>query len=238
MSIAFLSRPNNGPGSHLGKRELQKAIHRQAILDAGERVLGTDLRECVAVDKIAARAGLAKGTVYNYFIDKAALVEAVTQRVEARVVERMSRAMSDRLSAGARVAGALCAMLETAARFPEEAVILERRIGAPGSHQSLIGELILEELKSEAFGRLADPGARRAALILILSAMCSGMREVACGRTSWGEAETRALVERCLAALGMGDAEASRAVGAGRARQARNGEKAPRGDRPRGALAD
>jgi len=200
----------------VGKRELQKAVHRQAILEAGERVLGADLRECVAVDKIAARAGLAKGTVYNYFVDKTALVEAVTQRVEARVVERIGRAMSGRPSAGARLVAAICCMFETAAQFPQEAVILERRSGGgAGSRHSLIGALILAELKSEEFDHLAEAGARRAAMILILSAIFSGMREVACGRIRWGEAEILALIRRCLAALEMGKDEASRALSAG-----------------------
>lgn len=200
----------------MGKRELQKAVHRQAILEAGEHVLGADLRECVAVDKIAARAGLAKGTVYNYFVDKTALVEAVTQRVEARVVERIGRAMSGRPSAGARLVAAICCMFETAAQFPQEAVILERRSGGgAGSRHSLIGALILAELKSEEFDHLAEAGARRAAMILILSAIFSGMREVACGRIRWGEAEILALIRRCLAALGMGKDEASRALSAG-----------------------
>lgn len=209
MSIANVHQSRDGPGSHVGKRELLKVAHRQAILDAGERVLGADLRECVAVDKIAAGAGLAKGTVYNYFADKAALVEAVTQRVEARVAERAGRAMSGLPSAGARVAAAICAMLKTAAQFPEEAVILERRIGAAGSHQSLVGGLILAELSSKEFDRLAEAGAKRAALILVLSVICSGMREVACGRARWGEAEAQALMTRCLVALGIGEDQAS-----------------------------
>lgn len=216
MSVAFIPQRNARPGSQVGKRELQKAVHRQAILEAGEHVLGADLRECVAVDKIAARAGLAKGTVYNYFVDKTALVEAVTQRVEARVVERIGRAMSGRPSAGARLVAAICCMFETAAQFPQEAVILERRSGGgAGSRHSLIGALILAELKSEEFDHLAEAGARRAAMILILSAIFSGMREVACGRIRWGEAEILALIRRCLAALGMGKDEASRALSAG-----------------------
>lgn len=216
MSVAFIPQRSARPGSQVGKRELQKAVHRQAILEAGEHVLGADLRECVAVDKIAARAGLAKGTVYNYFVDKTALVEAVTQRVEARVVERIGRAMSGRPSAGARLVAAICCMFETAAQFPQEAVILERRGGGgAGSRHSLIGALILAELKSEEFDHLAEAGARRAAMILILSAIFSGMREVACGRIRWGEAEILALIRRCLAALEMGKDEASRALSAG-----------------------
>jgi len=209
MSIASSPQSYDLPGSHGGKRDQQKRLHREAILAAGEHVLGTDLRRRVAVDRIAAEAGLAKGTVYNYFADKAALVEAVTQRVEARVLERIERAMWNLPGAAARVAAAMYVMFETAMLFPEEAVILERRLSAAGSHASSIGVIILAELRDKEFDCLAEPGARRAALTLILSAICSGMREAVCDRSRWGEAETQALIRRCLAALGTGVEQAS-----------------------------
>jgi AcrR family transcriptional regulator len=208
MSTASVPQSYDLPASRGGKRERQKLIHREAILEAGERVLGADLRECVAVDKIAAEAGLAKGTVYNYFGHKAVLVEAVTQRVESRVVERLDRAIWDLSTAGARVATAICAMFETAARYPEEAVILVRRIGAAGSYDSLIGRFLLTELKNRAFHPISGPGARRAALILILSAICSGMREVLCSQTRCEAIEIQGLIARCLVALGIGEEDA------------------------------
>lgn len=61
-----------------GKRARQKATHHEAILDAAERILGHRHPAEVAVDEIAAEAGVAKGTVYNYFADKVSLVEANT----------------------------------------------------------------------------------------------------------------------------------------------------------------
>ncbi len=68
----------------LGTRARQKIARRAAILAAAECALGSD--GDVAVEEIASAAGLAKGTVYNYFPDKAALVEAVTQSVERRLL--------------------------------------------------------------------------------------------------------------------------------------------------------
>jgi AcrR family transcriptional regulator len=208
-AVGGLPRANNGSGSHVGKREQQKVVHRQAILEAAERVLGADLRECVAVDRIAARAGLAKGTVYNYFCDKAALVEAVTQSVEARAAERIDQAVGNLSTAGARVAAAIGAMFETAARYPEQAVILERRIGAAGGQESLIGRVLLKELHQGEVDCIAESSAQRAALTLILSAICSGMREVTCPHARWGADETQALIARCLVALGIGEERAA-----------------------------
>ena len=50
MSIVSVPQSCDAPASHGGKREQQKLVHREAILEAGEHVLGTDLRRCVAVD--------------------------------------------------------------------------------------------------------------------------------------------------------------------------------------------
>lgn len=195
------------PHPYTGKRGLQKIAHREALLEAGVRVLGAKTCACVAVDKIAAHAGLAKGTVYNYFSDKAGFVEAVTQSVEARVADRIARAMGSLPTAHARVAAAMCAMLEMAISHPEEAVILERRISAAPCDGAQIGEILFAELKRDGFDRSASEGAQRAAVTLVLSATCAGMRQFASGH--WGAEETHALIAQCLAALGVGRVEAA-----------------------------
>lgn len=194
--------------SHAGKRERQKIIHRQAILEAGVRVLGAELRACVAVDKIAAQAGLAKGTIYNYFGDKAGLVEAVTQSVEARAANRIAQAMRSLPGAGARLAAALCAMLETAMLYPEEAIILERRISTAPSDGGQIAEIIYAELRPGGFDHIASDSDQRAGVTMVLSATCAGMRHFASAH--WGVEEAHALIAQCLAALGVGRGEAVR----------------------------
>lgn len=196
------------PNPHTGKRGLQKIAHREALLEAGVRVLGAETCACVAVDKIAAQAGLAKGTVYNYFGDKARFVEAVTQSVEARAADRIAQAMGSLPTGRARVAAAMCAMLETAILHPEEAVILERRIGAAPGDGAQIGEILFAELRRGGFDRAGSEGAQRAAVTLVLSATCAGMRQFASGH--WGTRETHALIAQCLAALGVGRVEAAR----------------------------
>lgn len=208
----FITRAKrSGPEVEIGVsvRERQKRVHRQAILEAGERVLGAELPLSVAVDKIAAQAGLAKGTVYNYFAGKAALFEAITQNVETRTIERIERAMPDCLGGGARMAAAMGALFDTAARLPEQAVILERRLGATASRETLIGAVLLEELQRADCVGAERPAELRAALMLLLSAICCGMREIRSGGKDWSAAETQSLIRRCLVALGIGEERAT-----------------------------
>lgn len=196
------------PDHHAGRRERLKFAHRQAILDAGVRVLGAGVCDSVAVDRIAAQAGVAKGTVYNYFADKAALVEAIAQSVEARTIERIERAMQDLPSAAARLAAALAAMFEIALLHPDEAVILDRRISADCTYQSGLAALLMRELQRGKFSRLQASGAIEAALILHLSAMSAATRLFVSKRGGWRINEAHALISHCLVALGVDDEQA------------------------------
>jgi TetR/AcrR family transcriptional regulator, transcriptional repressor for nem operon len=53
------------------------AVRRRRILDAARGVLLEKGYQEASLDDVAARAGIAKGTLYLYFKDKASLVEAV-----------------------------------------------------------------------------------------------------------------------------------------------------------------
>jgi len=54
-----------------------KQATREAILDAASEVLSTDAGTRVRMEDIAASAGIAVGTLYNYFEDRTALVSAL-----------------------------------------------------------------------------------------------------------------------------------------------------------------
>lgn len=195
------------PESYVGKRERLKCEHRQAILDAAVHVLGSGICDSVAVDRIAAYAGLAKGTVYNYFEDKAALVEAVTQSVETQAIEHIEKATRGLRTAPSRVAAALGAMLETAILRPDHAMILERWLRSDRGEESRLAGVLMEVLKDGKFARLQDAAALSAALTLLLSATCAAMRALTSKRARADEA--RALIAHCLTALGVESAQST-----------------------------
>lgn len=92
---------NSSTESRVSLRDRFKAATRDAILDAAAGLLTSDDAAHVRMEDIAARAGIAVGTLYNYFQDRGALVAAL---LEAR-----SRALLDALdavAAGADDAGA------------------------------------------------------------------------------------------------------------------------------------
>jgi AcrR family transcriptional regulator len=67
----------------------EPAVRRQAILDAALDVFAERGFEAARLEDVAARAGVAKGTLYLYFDDKEALFEEVVRAAVSPILERL-----------------------------------------------------------------------------------------------------------------------------------------------------
>jgi AcrR family transcriptional regulator len=65
---------------------------REALLDAGVAVAEEHGLAGLSVNRVVARAGVAKGTFYVHFVDRAAFVDALHERFHARVQEAVAAA--------------------------------------------------------------------------------------------------------------------------------------------------
>ena len=72
-------------------RKVSPEARRQAILKAALSVFAAHGFEAARLDDVAARAGVAKGTLYLYFQDKAALFEALVRNAVSPLLEHMRR---------------------------------------------------------------------------------------------------------------------------------------------------
>jgi TetR/AcrR family transcriptional repressor of mexJK operon len=82
---------------------------RAAVLTAGRALFLGEGYERTSVDSVAARAGISKRTVYDYFGDKDGLFDAVIVDVGAEVVEVVRAAADSELTAGRDLREALLA---------------------------------------------------------------------------------------------------------------------------------
>lgn len=71
------------------RRERERAARREAIVDAGERVLARRGLGCTKMEDVAAEAELSKGALYLYFQNKDALCAAVAERLIGRFIGRV-----------------------------------------------------------------------------------------------------------------------------------------------------
>ncbi len=75
--------------SRVSLRARFRTATREAILDAAADLLGAEGAGQTRMEDIAARAGVAVGTVYNYFQDRTALVSALLQTRTASLIDAL-----------------------------------------------------------------------------------------------------------------------------------------------------
>jgi AcrR family transcriptional regulator len=85
-------------------RKVDAAARRQAILDAALTVFAQRGYEAARLDDMAAKAGVAKGTLYLYFKDKEALFEALVRGAVSPILGQASAAAA---MPGMKAAGVL-----------------------------------------------------------------------------------------------------------------------------------
>lgn len=96
-------RDSRAPAS-ASSRKVDAAARRQAILDAALTVFAERGYEAARLDDMAAKAGVAKGTLYLYFKDKEALFEALVRGAVSPILGQASAAAS---MPGMKAAGVL-----------------------------------------------------------------------------------------------------------------------------------
>lgn len=98
-----------------GRREQQKRDRERAIVDEATRLFSRKGYEASSMEEIASEAGLAVGTVYNYFPSKSELLLAIIRedtRDVAASVEAIAKALpTDPADALAEVCGAYLELL-------------------------------------------------------------------------------------------------------------------------------
>jgi AcrR family transcriptional regulator len=83
--------PSQRPGKTGGARERNRQARTQALCEAALALFLRRGVESATVEEITRHAGVAKGSFYRYFSDKAQLVEALFSPVERALDEAMQR---------------------------------------------------------------------------------------------------------------------------------------------------
>jgi AcrR family transcriptional regulator len=111
-------------------RKVDPETRRQAIVDAALSVFAENGFGAARLDDVAARAGVAKGTLYLYFDDKEQLFEAVIRNAVTPIIERLE-------ALAAAPALPFEAALEAIAAMFEKEVL--------GTKRKLVARLVISE---------------------------------------------------------------------------------------------
>ncbi len=83
------------------RKQPRQARSRQMVerlVDAGREVLLADGYDAFSTNRVATAAGVSPGSLYQYFPDKAAIVEVVIDRYWDEVAGRVASSLTDRIS--------------------------------------------------------------------------------------------------------------------------------------------
>jgi AcrR family transcriptional regulator len=123
------------PGDSDGRRDRwsgHREARRREFVDAALRVLATQGPE-LAMDAVAAEAGVTKPVLYRYFQDKAALVQALDQRGTEMLFTRLLPAIASEGPARAGVADAIGAYFAVIDEHPNLYWLIARQPPADGA---------------------------------------------------------------------------------------------------------
>ncbi|HEX4302524.1 MAG TPA: TetR/AcrR family transcriptional regulator [Rhizomicrobium sp.] len=99
---------------------------RAALLAAGRQLFSERPADAVTVDDIVQAAKVGKGSFYNHFPDRDALLRVISGEIRAKVEHAVARANADVADPARRVARAMCVYLRCAVDDPERASVLAR----------------------------------------------------------------------------------------------------------------
>jgi AcrR family transcriptional regulator len=156
---------------------------REALLDAGVAVAEEFGLAGLSVNRVVAKAGVAKGTFYVHFSDRDAFVDALHERFHARVQEAVTAATADVPPGAERIARGAEAYLDVCLTNPAvKALALEAR-----SDPTLLSSMHERHDRFAAtaipsFKAMGWPDARAAAQLLAAMTAEIAIRELDAGR--------------------------------------------------------
>lgn len=144
------------------------ALTRQALLDAGRKLFSERAVDAVTIDDIVLAAKVAKGSFYNHFPDRAALVRAVTADIRSGLERAVAKANEGITDPAHRTVRGLCVYLAFAAQQPERAGALLRIQGGHTAMDARLNQGLVKDIaQGQASGRFVLPSLEAGVLLVM-----------------------------------------------------------------------
>lgn len=121
---------------------------RAALLGAGRRLYRERPVDAVTVDEIVQAAGVGKGSFYNHFADREALVRAISSEIRASVETAVTLANEGVTDPARRMARAVCGYLRFALDHAESAGVLVRIHSGHTSLSAPLNQGLVEDIET------------------------------------------------------------------------------------------
>lgn len=152
---------------------------RDALIRAGRELFSARPVDAVAIDDIVRAAGVAKGSFYNHFPDREALVEAVTDEIRMGLEAAVEAANQGVDDPARRVARGFCVYQRYAVDEPERARVLIRVSSGFADVTAPVNRGLIDDISAGlAAGRFSIATLESGMLFMM------GVAQVALARTS------------------------------------------------------
>ena len=187
----------------------RRAKTRQALLDAGSRLLAEKPIDAIAIDEIVRAAGVAKGSFFNHFEDKDAFGRAVARQLRAELETAVAETNHGIEDPARRVARSVCLYVRHASRHPQRASVLLRATPGLSQPDAPLNLGVLSDVsKGLLEGRFSVPTAEAGVLFILGVGQIALARVVREPSASLAEALGQQLCSLLLRGLGLQPGEA------------------------------
>jgi AcrR family transcriptional regulator len=187
----------------------RRAKTRQALLDAGSRLLAEKPIDAIAIDEIVRAAGVAKGSFFNHFEDKDAFGRAVARQLRMEIEEAVAETNRGIEDPARRVARSVCLYVRHGSRHPQRASVLLRVSSRLSQPDAPLNQGVLSDVsKGLLEGRFSLPTAEAGVLFILGVAQIALARVVREPSASLAEALAQQLCSLLLRGLGLQPGEA------------------------------
>ena len=156
---------------------------RAALLDAGAAVAEREGLAGLSVNRVVAEAGVAKGTFYVHFADRAAFVDALHERFYAQVREAVDAASAELEPGAERLQRAALAYLDAClSHRAVKALLVEARTdGSLTDRIASRGDAFAQDAAA-SFRAMGRRDAAQAARLFVAMTSDAALQELAAGR--------------------------------------------------------
>ena len=175
------------------------------LLDAAIRLFARQGVGGTAIHEIAAEAGVANGTFYNYFRTREEIADAVSTRLAERLQEEIAESYRSIEDPAERLAIGCRRFVEQALRDPDWGAAALRVSSASPAFSRRIASPVLADLRAGKRAKRFRYASEPAALDLVVGSVLAGMRTVLEKRA--GAEHAAAVATLVLRGLGISPAE-------------------------------
>ncbi len=182
---------------------------RAALISAGRRLYSERPFDAVTVDDIVQAAAVGKGSFYNHFTDREALVRAITAEIRASVETAVTRANAGVEDPARRMARAVCVYLRFALDGPEAAGVLVHMHSGHTSLSAPLNRGLVDDIeKGLAAGRFTVPTVEAGVLFVFGVTQLALVRVVQEPSPAFAVSLSQQMCGLILRGLGLAAAEA------------------------------